>query len=876
MTTISEHNQPVSQNLAQRYRDVMFSSIITSCGLDLILFSNDEVNGHVDTINNIANSTRDGGKPTFKSQHHSDAYENRGSYNSAQYHSDQKYIDKGKIWNKQRDEGNLKDAYTGKTIKPGEKYDRDHVVPAKAIHDDPRRALSGLNGVELANQDSNLWPTNPSINRSKQADSSETFIAKLTQQRDTNLTKAKNLRSAIELGSAPEGAHKQLEALEQKLLFNEGLLREATSNAEKAISRRHNTAYYTSKDFIGTTSHYALAAGFKMGAKQGLGIILLELSVAMQEEFPAILRRWQKAPTWTEKLDLQAVLNEVASVLRNAWERVKNKLGYVFSQVKSGFAAGILSEIVTTVINIFTGTAKKVMKMLRSFWSAIISSLQILIHNPDNYSAEEKLAAVMRIFSVAIGAVIQPIICEVLDKLLLTHATLLPPFVREVLSGFAGAAVGGIISVTLVYAIDNSPVVSRVIEVTRKIGELTEAVYQQIAQIVGVTWEGLKSSVETITNAANSPVVNLAAFIACPPLGVAVYFNRRLNHIESSLGRMEEGQVRIESKLEGLDSTMRTGFASIEHLVHENTALLRCVADGQEHQMTMLIEIRNELRTGFGQIREVVGHATRETAELVAVQRLQENIIQLSESYRDCANALRRGESLVRRDLESIEELARSLISKLQTRFNDQKNGAPARLPLLIGMTLALGIWRDARSALGDDTNVCFERARIFTNLISTEIHALTRDVSFWQLLQEENSWLTGQYVLLRRTLLEMPSMQRTFEIDTDDNYLLTTLPFALVGWNDGLQNARDLIEQMKAEPPLSVLVIKTFEDRQAWQKLMGLPRGMSINEVPIEQLRHRLGIPAEISLGSSALELMRQAPALIESHRNALAHEFF
>ncbi|MEN3175645.1 hypothetical protein ABDK75_06520 [Gluconobacter sp. OJA] len=874
MSAVPDQSPSVFQELSGRYREVLFSSVITSFGLDALLFSNDEANGHVDTIHNVAKSAKNGENPTFKRTKHADAYARRGEYESAQYHSDSAYIAKGKEWNKERDAGNLRDAYTGKTIKPGDKYDRDHVVAAKTIHDDPRRALSSLNGVDLANQSSNLQPTDRSINRSKQADSAEVFLIRLQKQRESNLAEAASLRKSIVDGSAPDGAEKKLKSLEAKLVVDETKLKEATHNAERAMSRQHNVAYYTSKDFIGATSKHALAAGFKMGARQGLGVVLLELSVAVQEEFPSLIQRWQQTPTWKEKLDLKPILEHVATVLRNAWERIKGRLSHIWSEMKSGFTAGVLSEIVTTIINIFTGTAKKAMKMLRSFWSAIVTSLRILIYNPDNLGQEEKLAAVMRLLSIAVGAVIQPIISEAIDKLIMTYASVLPGFLREVLSEFAGAAVGGMISVTLAYAIDNSPLVLKVVEIAHKIADFTDATYQKIAHITGIFWQNLKSSIDTLTDIANSPAVDLAAFVACPPLGVALYFNRRLNRIETTLSRVEQGQEQIKNRIESLNSTMRTGFASVERLVRENTALLHCVIDGQERQMTLLAEIRNQLRSGFAEMHDTIHLAKLEGVELSAIRQLQENLNELLANYRDCAAILERGEFPLKRDLEKIEELASSLIGKFQTRFNDQRPGSPARLPLLTGMTFALSTWRDARNALGDGLEMCFQRARVFAELALRELHALTGCATLWELAQE-NSWLTGQYILLRRTLIKMPSSQRTFEIDTDDNLVPATLSFTLIGWNDGLQRARDLIEYAKAEEPLSVLPVRTFDDRHGWQKLMGLPRGTNVNEIPMTQLRHRLGIPAEVTLGASALELMREAPALIENNRLALAQAF-
>lgn len=64
--------------------------------------------------------------------------------------------------------GTLKDAYTGRTVARNVKVDLDHVIAAKEIHDDRGRILAGLDGIDLANNDDNLKPTDRSINRSTQ------------------------------------------------------------------------------------------------------------------------------------------------------------------------------------------------------------------------------------------------------------------------------------------------------------------------------------------------------------------------------------------------------------------------------------------------------------------------------------------------------------------------------------------------------------------------------------------------------------------------------------------------------------------------------------------------------------------------------------
>jgi len=854
------------QDLSGRYRDVLFSSLVTSFGLDAILFHDDEANGHVDTIHNVAESAKGGKDPTFKSERHQATYAGRGDYDPDPYHQDTGYKDKGREWNVARAAGELRDAYTGRPINPGEKYDRDHVVAAKTIHDDPRRALSGLDGVELANQDSNLQPTHRSINRSKGQKSTEAFIAQLAHQRAENLREATDIRAALQNGTAEAGAHKRLESLEARLAVDEKRMQEATQTAERPQARQHNSAYYMSRDFLGTTSTKAASAGFRMGLRQGLGIVMLELSAAVQEELPVVMQRWSDAPDWQEKLNPTPVLEHIAAILKSAWERVRVKFDHILKEMKSGFIAGALGEITTTIINIFTGTAKNVMKMLRQFWSAIVSSLRVLVHNPDGLGEEEKLAAVMRLLSLAIGGILQPIVAEAVDKLLTTVLPL--PLLRDPLSAFAGAAVAGIVSVSLVYVIDHSPLVQNIVAVMRKFKQMSQEVYERLAEVTGVAWESLKRGVDSIAEAANSPAVNLVAFLTCPPLGVALYFNRRFNQNQAMLQRLDDGQQRQDVRLAQLGSSMQIGFASLERLVRESNLLLGCVLNGQEQQRQMLVEIRSELREGFNTVRQAIHEAKIETAELVAIRELRVTLLQLLEGYRNCAAALEHGKQPLRRDLEGVEKLASKLAARFMSSFEAQPSGAPARLPLLSGMAFALGVWRDARSLLGGDgLEACGPRAQELAGLARKELVILTRDAGLWQ-LAEENAWLIEQYVLLRRALNAMLSARDAFEDDLAVDYIPNVPAYSLLAWNDGLQSARDVFMESAAEPPLEMLPLHDNADRQDWLKLAGLPWGTVISEIPVASLRERLGIPPGVPLGLSALKLLSNGAGMLQSAR--------
>jgi hypothetical protein len=503
----------------------------------------------------------------------------------------------------------------------------------------------------------------------------------------------------------------------------------------------------------------------------------------------------------------------------------------------------------------------------------VVESVKILTFNPDNLGAEEKLAAVMRIVSVAVGGVIQPLVAEVIDKFITAYGPGLPGFVREVLSQFAGAALGGIVSVSLLYAIDHSPIVAAIVAAARQAGAFTDAVYQQIAHFTGLTWQALKAAPAALNEMVKSPAANLAAFIVCPPLGAAMLAYRAVSSMSENAAHQRVGLEQIEMRLSSLKTTIHSGLQTIETLVRENNAMLHFVIEKQDQQLLMLKEIREEIAQGFDQMRIHMRETALETADRVALQALQNTLNALWVQYRDCASVLALGKMPVERDLGSIGTLSIELNAQYQTCFNAQPEGAPARLPLLTGMAFALYARRDAMAMIGEDIAICEAAARRLAELVQSELHALSANASFWQ-LTESNSWLIGQYVVLRRALIAMPEDEVRFSVAANDGGSFTMPEVAILGWNDGLDAARDLFGQMKTDPDQDILKLQSASERHAWRILYGLPRGQMVREVSMATFREKLGIPESIHLSQTASELLELVPEMIEDNRKLLARE--
>ena len=139
---------------------VVTKSLVTTFGLDFLLFE-DKKGGDVDTINNVRQGI-------WATEAEKKKYENREKYDSTAYHQHHNYIQKGRNDKQAQENGALKDNYRkDKNLSKGQNRDLDHVISAHEIHNDAGRMLAELDGVALANQDSNLSSTSSSINRTK-------------------------------------------------------------------------------------------------------------------------------------------------------------------------------------------------------------------------------------------------------------------------------------------------------------------------------------------------------------------------------------------------------------------------------------------------------------------------------------------------------------------------------------------------------------------------------------------------------------------------------------------------------------------------------------------------------------------------------------
>ena len=267
---------------------------------------------------------------------------------------DKKYQDTRSEMVKKQEQGTLKDDYTGKDLKPGDKFDVEHVVKRKEIFENQRRKQAGLEAAELANKDENMKAVNDSLNRSIKEKSNKEYVEK-REQREKDLI-AQNERakkkidksnvSEVEKKLAKEEADKRLQ---NKLDADDNLMMEADAVARKAINKD------IAKGAINNTGKKAGKDALKAMAVQALFDLLKEIMNGMV--------RFLKSKAKSFK----GFLEEMKQAIKNFVSKLTT-----FLRTGATTAVGtIVSEIFGPVVSLFTKLASLIKQGFRSLGDAI-------------------------------------------------------------------------------------------------------------------------------------------------------------------------------------------------------------------------------------------------------------------------------------------------------------------------------------------------------------------------------------------------------------------------------------------------------------------------------------------------------------------------
>lgn len=436
-------DESVFTSIWGEYERVIIESLITSFGLDFLV--GDQHGGDVDTIHNVRAMGEDS-QLYYKNKKNQSDYQNRGGYNSAEYHKDDRYININRKMSESKKNGTLEDSYTGKKVARNANIDLDHVIAAKEIHDDPGRVLAGLKGTDLANSEDNLKPTDRSINRSMQQMDIEDYLVKLERERPQRQERINELKARESLSDKERNELNKLEKLES---IDPDKMRAENEKARKAYDAKINKEYYTSRKFLSDMAGAAGKVGVKMGARQALGFIFAEVWFMAKYEI-------QNMPPGC---GLPDIFKAVGRGVQKGIENAKIKYKDLIDKFLEGFGAGVLASISTTICNIFFTTAKNLVRIIRQIYASVVQAGKVLLFNPDNLSMGERIKETMIILAAGASILVGTAVGELIE---MTPIGVIP-VIGSIVQAFCSTLVSGLVSCSLLIVLDRSQLMNQVI-----------------------------------------------------------------------------------------------------------------------------------------------------------------------------------------------------------------------------------------------------------------------------------------------------------------------------------------------------------------------------------------------------------------------------
>jgi len=454
------------ESIFDQYEKVVIQALATSFGLDFLV--HDRHGGDVDTIHNVRQNGKDPDM-TYKNQKNASDYANRGEYDNKAYHGEYRNGEKtnfSKIKGDKRQEyfenGNKEfvDEYTGKENlgflghsknAPSDKNaELDHIIEAKAIHDDPGRVLAGLDGKELADSSENFAWTNKSLNASMGS-----WANQQMQKWEKQCAEAQ--KAGQPLPPRPDvdmkayiDAHPELDETTKKNMM------ERYNKARKPYDAKVNRVYYTSKHFWSDTGKAAAKLGLSMGIRQALGLVFTEIWFTVKD---AIIEC---------KRDGKGLFEAIAKAVKQGLANAKNKFREIWEKFIEGAVAGVLSSLVTTLANIFFTTAKNIIKIIRESFASLAQASKILFINPDCYPLGDRFTAAAKVLATGASVVAGSIVAELLKDTPLGAI----PIVGDIVPTFCSVLVTGVMSCSFLYLLDHNELIKKAIQKLRSLPDI--------------------------------------------------------------------------------------------------------------------------------------------------------------------------------------------------------------------------------------------------------------------------------------------------------------------------------------------------------------------------------------------------------------------
>ena len=417
----SEFNEKRVEQLLEETKNGIVSSIVGPFGLGKLMSAYDKEGGNVDTVHNV----REG---VYATTEEKQRYDERGDYNSSDYHGHKDYKSKNREDSQLQDKGTLSDSYTGNALDVNSNRHLDHTISANEVHNDAGRILAEVDGPSAANSESNLNSTSEHINNKsgKGALTSNEFLNKLERTAPERKARIEELTGKQELTSKES---RELERLNEHDAVDADRMRQIDENARNEYDTNINKDYYTSKKFVRSTLSTGVNEGLNMGGQQAFGVLLVEFFSASFAEIRL---------AFNAGLEGESLYSDIKIRLERIGSKVAAKWKDAIKGFSGGFISGFISNLITTLINVFITTGKRVVRMIREGVFSLLKALKLIMFPPADMSYQQAVHEAMKLIAAGGIVVVGVLLEESIEKLVL-GVPFLAPFATIVTAVIVGS-----------------------------------------------------------------------------------------------------------------------------------------------------------------------------------------------------------------------------------------------------------------------------------------------------------------------------------------------------------------------------------------------------------------------------------------------------
>lgn len=418
-------------------RQSVLRGIAGPFGLGHVVAAADKTGGNVTTEHNAKNNEYARSEDEFRRDDYAGS-----AYKSARaVYKDRKIIPDSQM---------IIDEYSGELLDYSQ-TDCDHIYSAKRYHQDGGFMQDKETRKTFGADRENFAMTANSANRSKQ---------------DKDLATWQNSDATDGSGRTNKERHGH-----DNRRVNPAIRRGEETARKHAPKLGEKVEYYGKR----AAATGAAEAG-KMGLQQSVGLLLTEFLTASFDEILDVYKRGMRANTHSATF-FEALRGRLARIA----ERVAAKWKDAVGAFKDGAISGFLSNLVTMLINMLVTTGKRVVRVIREGFMAILKALKLALFPPKGMTRAQAGDAALKLLATglttSLGIMAEEVVEKTIAAFFATHLPMLAPVAAPVATVLV-ATMTGIASALLVYWLERLDVfgVRKQREHTAILAELDRAI----------------------------------------------------------------------------------------------------------------------------------------------------------------------------------------------------------------------------------------------------------------------------------------------------------------------------------------------------------------------------------------------------------------